>query len=216
MTTKPMARDDVYSHRTKKDISKKHDKIISEFFFSLALAKADGIKTDHSPSDTNVRTIDIYQVQQLINTHCHKLITHMEIIDALYDLTDPQLLQPSTVHLDSELDGQRITAIRLFYKCSGSENSNTGTDKLAKELSQVDLALPTQPETDSEQSWKTKALKLYEQQTIDRDTIQSLRSVIIDMAETLHVADPNARIGMTSSDLLDLIHSQNDMSDNAF
>lgn len=259
-------RDNVYSHRTKKDISKKHDKIISEFFFSLALAKADGIKTDHSPNDTNVRTIDIYQVQQLINTHCHKLITHIEIIDALYDLTDPQLLQPSTVHFNSELDGKRISAMRLFYKCSGSGNEDTGiadsisettqtfkklnqvlkeenelgnaaikikqdnavqpeTETLAKELSQVDLTLhsPTADDQldspiqlDSKQSCQSKAVELREQQIVDRDTIQSLRGIIIDMAETLHVADPNARISMTSSDLLDLINSQNDISDNAF
>ncbi|MGO2506313.1 MAG: hypothetical protein ACTH7L_09390 [Psychrobacter alimentarius] len=254
-------RDNVYSHRTKKDISKKHDKIISEFFFSLALAKADGIKTDHSPNDTNVRTIDIYQVQQLINTHCHKLITHIEIIDALYDLTDPQLLQPSTVHFNSELDGKRISAMRLFYKCSGSGNEDTGiadsisettqtfkklnqvlkeenelgnaaikikqdnavqpeTETLAKELSQVDLTLHTVNQlhspTQSEQSCQSTTVELREQQIVDRDTIRSLRSIIIDMAETLHVADPDARISMTSSDLLDLINSQNDISDNAF
>ena len=65
-------------------------------------------------------------------------------------------------------------------------------------------------------AWKTKVLELHEQQTIDRNTIQSLRGIITEMAETLHVADPNARISMTSSDLLDLVHSQKDMSDNAF
>lgn len=201
----------------KSDISENHERIIRNLFNALFVSERQhSIKTDHSPSDANVRTLDIYQVQQLIQSHCDKLITHMEIVDALYDLTDPQLLQPATVHFNSELDGQRISAMRLFYKCSGSENSDTGTDKLAKELSRVDLAMPTQPETDSEQSWETKVFELYEQQTIDRDTIQSLRTIIIDMAETLHVADPNARISMTSSDLLDLVHSQKDMSDNAF
>ena len=256
-----MARDDVYSHRVKKHISKKHDKIISQLFFSLAKAKADGIKTDHSPSNPNTRTLDIYQAQQLIQTHCGKLITHMEIIDALHDLTDPELVKPSTITFNSELDGKRINAIRLIYDCSRSGNGDTGiadsiskttqtlkkinkvlkeenelgnaaikikqdnntatpeTDELALELSQVNFIESAKTsskwETDAK-AWKNKALKLYEQQTIDRDTIQSLRAVIIDMAETLHVADPIARIGMTSSDLLDLIHSQNDMSDNAF
>lgn len=65
-------------------------------------------------------------------------------------------------------------------------------------------------------AWKTKVLELHEQQTIDRNTIQSLRGIITEMAETLYAADPNARISMTSSDLLDLVHSQKDMSDNAF
>lgn len=258
-------RDDVYSHRTKKNISKKDDKIISEIFFSLAKAKADGIKTDHSPSNSNTRTLDIGQVQQLIQTHCGKLITYKEITDALYNLTDPELVMPSITHFDSELDGQRIRAIRLIYNVSSSDHSDTRTDitesisettqtfkklndqlkdhievgkafiksnqgatksetdNLAKELSRVDLTLHSPATADqldsptqSEQSWKTKEFELYEQQTIDRDTIQSLRAIIIDMAETLHVADPNARISMTSSDLLDLINSQNDMSDNAF
>lgn len=215
-----MARDDVYSHRTKKGISKKHDKIVSKLFFSLAKAKADGIKTDHSPSNPNMRTLDIYQVQQLIQTHCGKLITHMEIIDALHDLTDPELMKPSTIAFDSELDGKRISAIRLIYNCSKSEsNDDTKTDDIALELSQVTFAEtldePSELETDAK-AWKNKAFKLYEQQTIDRDTIQSLRAIIIEMSQTLHVADPSARISMTSHDLLDLVHSQNDMSDNAF
>jgi len=253
-------RNDVYSHRTKRGISKKHEKVLGELFFSLAKAKADGVKTDHSPSNPNTRTLDIYQVQQLIQSHCGKLITHMEIVDALYDLTDPELVKPSTTTFNSELDGKRINAIRLIYNCSRSGNCDTGiadsisettqtfkklnqvlkeenelgnaaiknkqnntatpeTDQIALELSQVTFAeTPVKPgkwETDAK-AWKTKALKLHEQQTIDRDTIQSLRGIIIDMAETLHVADPNARISMTSSDLLDLVHSQKDMSDNAF
>lgn len=214
-----MARDDVYSHRTKKGISKKHDKIVSELFFSLAKAKADGIKTDHSPSNPNTRTLDIYQVQQLIQTHCGKLITHMEIIDALHDLTDPELVKPSTIAFNSELDGQRISAIRLTYNVLKSESNNAKTDELAEELSQVTFAEtldePSELETEVK-DWKNKAFELYEQQTIDRDTIQSLRAIIIEMSQTLHVADPSARISMTSHDLLDLVHSQNDMSDNAF
>lgn len=206
-------RDNVYSHSAKKNIDKKHDKILGELFFSLAKAKGDGIATDHSPSNSVCRTLDIYQVQQLIQVHCGRLYTHMEMIDALYDLVEPELIKPSTIHFNSEIDGKRISAIRLIYS-NPREGSvlpveDADTDNLAQELLQVDLS-------ESAETWKTKAFEVYEQHTIDRETIQSLRSVIIDMAETLHVADPNARISMSSGDLLDLIHSQKDMPNNPF
>lgn len=206
----------------KTDISESHASILHNLFNALFVSERQhSIKTDHTPNHLSIITLDIYQVQQLINAHCGRLITHMEIIDALYDLTEPKLLLPSTVPFRSEIDGQRIQAIRLEYDQSNKATPlpKSDTDDLARELSQVNFIESADPsskrETDAK-AWKNKALKLYEQQTIDRDTIQSLRAVIIDMAETLHVADPIARISMTSSDLLDLIHSKNDMSDNAF
>lgn len=245
----------------KGNTSANHESIIRNLFNALFVSERQhSIKTDHTPTHPTMMTLDIYQVQQLMQSHCGKLITHMEIVDALYDLEEPKLLQPSTIAFNSELDGKRINAIRLIYNGSRSGNCDTEiidsiskttqtfkklnqvlkeenelgnaaiknkqnntatpeTDEIALELSQVTFAeTPIKPgkwETDAK-AWKTKALKLHEQQTIDRDTIQSLRGIIIDMAETLHVADPNARISMTSSDLLDLVHSQKDMSDNAF
>jgi len=206
----------------KADISENHERIIRNLFNALFVSERQhSIKTDHTPTHPTMMTLDIYQVQQLMQSHCGKLITHMEIVDALYDLEEPKLLQPSTIASNSELDGKTIDAIRLEYGHSNKAIplEKSKTDEIALELSQVTFAeTPVKPgkwETDAK-AWKTKALKLYEQQTIDRDTIQSLRGIIIDMAETLHVADPNARISMTSSDLLDLVHSQKDMSDNAF
>ncbi|MGP5210278.1 hypothetical protein ACTXJ5_05740 [Psychrobacter alimentarius] len=212
----------------KADISTNHESILRNLFNALFVgARQHSVKTDHTPSQPNIMTLDIYQVQQLIDSHCGKLITHMEIIDALYDLAEPKLLMPSTTAVESEIDGRRINAIRLDY---GKQTETklvpkTETDNLAKELSQVDLTLRSTDKADSpdsatqsesEQSCQSTAVEFREQQIVDRDTIQSLRGIIIDMAETLHVADPNARISMTSSDLLDLINSQNDMSDNAF
>lgn len=206
----------------KGDTSANHESIIRNLFNALFVSERQhSIQTDHTPTHPTMMTLDIYQVQQLIQSHCGKLITHMEIIDALYDLEEPKLLQPSTIVFNSELDGKRIDAIRLEYGHSNKAIliEKSETDEIALELSQVTFAeAPVKPgkwETDAK-AWKTKALKLHEQQTIDRDTIQSLRSIIIEMAETLHVADPNARISVTSSDLLDLVHSQKDMSDNAF
>lgn len=166
----------------KADISQHHERIIRNLFNALFVSEHQhSVKTDHTPSHPTMLTLDIYQVQQLIQSHCGKLITRMEIIDALYDLAEPTLLQPSTIAFNSEIDGMRIDAIRLDYALAD----------------------------DSERP-------KYKTTLTDRDTIQSLRAVIIEMAETLHIADPNARISMTSSDILDLMHSQNDISDNAF
>lgn len=187
----------------KADISQHHERIIRNLFNALFVSERHyGVLIDHTPSHPTIMTLDIYQIQQLIRSHSDRLIMHKTIIDALYDLTEPRLLVPSTIHGISEIDGKRIDAIRLDY------SKPAKTEELAEELAQIDLGDALADEIDKYDAGR----RWMEQQ----DTIQSLRSVIIDMAETLHVADPNARISMTSSDLLDLINSQNDMSDNAF
>lgn len=187
----------------KADISQHHERIIRNLFNALFVSERHyGVLIDHTPSHPTIMTLDIYQIQQLIRSHSDRLIMHKTIIDALYDLTEPRLLVSSTVHGISEIDGKRIDAIRLDY------SKPAKTDELAEELAQIDLGDALADEID-----KCDAGRRWMEQ---QDTIQSLRSVIVDMAETLHVADPNARISMTSSDLLDLINSQNDMSDNAF
>lgn len=187
----------------KADISQHHERIIRNLFNALFVSERHyGVLIDHTPSHPTIMTLDIYQIQQLIRSHSDRLIMHKTIIDALYDLTEPRLLVPSTIHGISEIDGKRIDAIRLDY------SKPAKTDELAEELAQIDLGDALADEID-----KCDAGRRWMEQ---QDTIQSLRSVIVDMAETLHVADPNARISMTSSDLLDLINSQNDRSDNAF
>ena len=187
----------------KADISQHHERIIRNLFNALFVSERHyGVLIDHTPSHPTIMTLDIYQIQQLIRSHSDRLIMHKTIIDALYDLTEPRLLVPSTIHGISEIDGKRIDAIRLDY------SKPAKTDELAEELAQIDLGDALADEID-----KCDAGRRWMEQ---QDTIQSLRSVIVDMAETLHVADPKARISMTSSDLLDLINSQNDMSDNAF
>ena len=198
----------------KADISQHHERIIRNLFNALFVSERHyGVLIDHTPSHPTIMTLDIYQIQQLIRSHSDRLIMHKTIIDALYDLTEPRLLVSSTVHGISEIDGKRIDAIRLDY------SKPAKTDELAEELAQIDLGDALADEIDkcdASRRWIEKAMHLEETSIVQQDTIQSLRSVIIEMAETLHVADPNARISVTSSDLLDLINSQNDTSDNAF
>lgn len=233
---------DYASVRTlKKNVTIFNESVVSLIFYALQRAEQQGIGTDHSISVKDTRTLDIGQVQNLINTHCKVSHSRDDIVEALQSLAEPRAIDIVETCFTSEIDQRTFYGIRLQYTdtpISANKLTNTNnyddvksellaqvttkpvekieTDNLAKELSQVDLTMPKQSETNSEQSWKANTLKLYEQQTIDRDMIQSLRAIIIDMAETLHVADPNARISMTSSDLLDLINSQNDISDNAF
>lgn len=205
----------------KTGISANHAGILHNLFNALFVSERQySIKTDHTPNHISIITLDLNQVQQLINAHCGKLITHMEIIEALYDLAEPKLLLPSPVPFRSEIDDQQIEAIRLEYDQSNKATPlpKSKTDQIALELSQVTFneAADEIDQCDASRRWIERAMYLEESHIEQQDTIQSLRGIIIDMAETLHVADPNARISMTSSDLLDLVHSQKDMSDNAF
>lgn len=187
----------------KANISQHHERIIRNLFNALFVSERQhSIQTDHTPTHPTMMTLDIYQVQQLIQSHCDKHYSKRSITGAMFSLEEPRLLEHYAVNGISEIDGKRIDAIRLDY------SKPAKTDELAEELAQIDLGDALADEID-----KCDAGRRWMEQ---QDTIQSLRSVIVDMAETLHVADPNARISMTSSDLLDLINSQNDMSDNAF
>lgn len=187
----------------KANISQHHERIIRNLFNALFVSERQhSIQTDHTPTHPTMMTLDIYQVQQLIQSHCDKHYSKRSITGAMFSLEEPRLLEHYAVNGISEIDGKRIDAIRLDY------SKPAKTDELVEELAQIDLGGALADEID-----KYDASRRWMEQ---QDTIQSLRSVIVDMAETLHVADPNARISMTSSDLLDLINSQNDMSDNAF
>lgn len=198
----------------KANISKHHERIIRNLFNALFVSERQhSIQTDHTPTHPTMMTLDIYQVQQLIQSHCDKHYSKRSITGALFSLEEPRLLEHYAVNGISEIDGKRIDAIRLGY------SKPAKTDELAEELAQIDLGDALADEIDkcdASRRWIEKAMHLEETSIVQQDTIQSLRTIIIEMAETLHVADPNARISVTSSDLLDLINSQNDTSDIAF
>ena len=88
----------------KGDTSANHESIIRNLFNALFVSERQhSIQTDHTPSHPTIMTLDIYQIQQLIRSHSDRLIMHKTIIDALYDLTEPRLLVPSTIHGISEI-----------------------------------------------------------------------------------------------------------------
>ncbi|MDV2859148.1 hypothetical protein R0I52_00280 [Psychrobacter sp. CAM01] len=186
----------------KADISQHHERIIRNLFNALFVEQQEGHVIDHTPNISDIMTLDLNQIQWLLIKRREGDYSQDDILDALKGLEFPKLLFNGTISTYSDFNGKQINAIRLDY------SQPAKTDELAEELAQIDLGEALADEID-----KCDAGRRWMEQ---QDTIQSLRSVIVDMAETLHVADPNARISMTSSDLLDLINSQNDMSDNAF
>lgn len=199
-TKKPIERDNVYSHRTKSDISKAEGKLISQLFFSLAKAKSMGIETDHSRSDASIKMLDIYQVQQAIVHHSGMLFTHMEIISALQQLDYPKLMQPSTICFKSEVHGGRIDAIRLDYSTSNNENSGCDTCDAALNTwkERMEFNWKQTPENlwpefkldmsddgkegldicDASRRWIARALELEHQVVGDKETISKLENTI--------------------------------------
>lgn len=109
-------------------------------------------------------------------------------------------------------------AIRLDYgeAVPTSSNPTEQTNDIALGLSQTKILEPLVSTEQDTKDWKTKASELKEQHEIDRAAIQSLRAIIVDMSETLHEADPNARISMTSADLLELMQGREDTTNNPF
>jgi len=75
--------------------------------------------------------------------------------------------------------------------------------------------LKTEAQCDKE-AWKKQAFINNEQYELAKMSITNLRAVIIELAATLHAADGNARISITSSELLELLHSNEDHLDIAF
>lgn len=222
-----------YNRVLKKNVTPYQESVISLIFYSLQGAERQNIQTDHSLSVKNIRTLNIEQVQSLINTHCKVSHSRDDIVDALKAIKQPNAVDIVETYFTSEIDGGGFDGIRLHYTdtpVDASELTNINNlENIKSELSEMKLFEKEEtPPIDlmvfkkigsckeTATDWKSKAFELYEQQTIDRDTIQSLRAIIIDMSETLHAADPNARISMTSADLLDLIHSQRDTTDNPF
>lgn len=189
----------------KADISQHHERIIRNLFNALFVEQQEGHVIDHTPNISDIMTLDLNQIQWLLIKRREGDYIQDDILDALKGLEVPKMIidrNNGVTHTYSGFNGRPIAAIRLDY------SKPAKTDELAEELAQIDLGDALADEID-----KCDAGRRWMEQ---QDTIQSLRSVIVDMAETLHVADPNARISMTSGDLLDLINSQNDMSDNAF
>lgn len=69
---------------------------------------------------------------------------------------------------------------------------------------------------DASRRWSVRALALETQHNDDQMTIALLRSIISELSEQLHAADSNARVSLTSSELLELIHGNDDTSDTPF
>ncbi|MDN5665723.1 MAG: hypothetical protein L0G41_05770 [Psychrobacter sp.] len=200
----------------KANISQHHERIIRNLFNALFVGQQEGHVIDHTPNISDIMTLDLNHIQWLLIKRREGDYSQDDILDALKGLEVPKMIidrNNGVTHTYSGFNGRPIAAMRLDY------SKPAKTDELAEELAQIDLGEALADEIDkcdASRRWIEKAMHLEETSIVQQDTIQSLRTIIIEMAETLHVADPNARISVTSSDLLDLINSQNDTSDIAF
>lgn len=242
MTTQTIK--DLNHYVMKSDISEDHVNVLSALFRSLCKANQQGVLFDHTGDDPNIMTLDIDQVRDIMRMQAGKLITNMEILNALSDLHTPRLL-PESVKISREgNDGYRIMPVRLDYSQPESpDNDKSDADSCSKmstedELDKCDASrrwidhamklekqnAALQKRVDNQQqtierlrsSGKAEISRLKEQHALDQTTIANLRSVITELSEVLYEVDADARISITSSDVLELMQSNCDTADTPF
>lgn len=177
--------------------------LLDRLFCALDEAKVNSIETDHSLKSSTVRTLDIYQIQQLMSESYRVLYNHMEIINAVRVLSHPVLIEPAYMPFESELDGKRIYALCLDYAMGGQDVSCT---EAPDELDNCDAS----------RRWIDLAMQHEDRIVSQHATIQAQRSIIMDLFKTLNAADPSARISMTSADILELMQGNEDTTDTPF
>lgn len=304
MTTQSIK--DLNHYVMKSDISEDHVNVLSTLFRSLCKANQQGVLFDHTGDDPNIMTLDLDQVRHAMREYSGKLITNMEIIDALYDLHMPRLL-PNSVRISREgNNGHRIMPVRLDYsqpespdnkppsysqifniydkwsprnknmrlpmmpmsdlgrpyemqetidssvevfqrlnaalrkhneelksdadsctkmstedeldKCDASRRWVDHAMKLEKQNAELQRRLDNQRQTieNLRSSGKEKISALKEERDIEQMTISRLRSIITELSEVLYEVDADARISITSSDVLELMQSNCDTPDTPF
>ena len=229
MTTQSIK--DLNNYVMKSDIREDHVNVLSALFRALCKANQQGLLLDHSSDNPNIMTLDLDQTRRAMREYSGKLITNMEIIDALYYLHTPRLL-PNSVSISREgNNGHRIMPVCLDYSQPESpdnemqemiDSSVEVFQRLNEEL-KSDAVFCTKMSTEDElekcdasRRWIDYAMKLEVQYGRDKETIAKLRSVITELSETLQAADGNARISITSSELLEMLYSNEDNIDTAF
>jgi len=200
----------------KTNTNEHHNRIVSDLFNALFVSAHSGHLIDYTPNSNAIMTLDICQCQSLMIQQREGDYSQTDIIEALRGLEYPKLIDKPAIQ---KIHIKRyFHAIRLDYgeavPTSSNPTEQTTNPAAAEELKAELLEVDTSKKVD--QDWKAKSFELQEQREIDRATIQSLRAIIVDMSETLHEADPDARISMTSADLLELIQGRDDTTNNPF
>lgn len=158
------------------DISEHHVHIIGNLFNALYEAKTKhNVKIDHSSDNPNIMTLDLDQVRHAMREYSGKLITNMEIIDALSDLHKPRLLSDSVSISRTGNNGYRIMPVRLDYSQPPIEpESDDETLEVALDGSQsiwkktIDSLYPHDTpdeldQCDASRRWVDHAMKLEKQ-----------------------------------------------------
>lgn len=69
---------------------------------------------------------------------------------------------------------------------------------------------------DASRRWIDYAMKLEEQYAVDQETIANLRGAITELTEVVYELDADARISLTSHQLIDIMQSKHDVTDTPF
>lgn len=200
----------------KTNTNEHHNRIVSDLFNALFVSAHSGHLIDYTPNSNAIMTLDICQCQSLMIQQREGDYSQTDIIEALRGLEYPKLIDKPAIQ---KIHIKRyFHAIRLDYgeAVPTSSNPTEQTTDLAAELSQIEIPQTFSSHGKDTKSWKAKAFELQEDLECERTMNDSLRKVIIEMSETLHEADPNARISMTSADLLELIQGRDDTTNNPF
>lgn len=215
--------DHPYNRALKEHATEFSEVLLGKLFYALQIARDKDIETDHSVSTPNIRTLAIGQVQSLMHIHCQVVYKRGAIVEALKSLKQPKALDAKECQLTSAIDGDIINGIRLHYDDMPVGYDELGrrevTEDIEAELSQVDFIEPQSDEVDKRDAsrrWIDYAMILEQQYVVDKKTIANLRAVITELSEVLYEVDTEARISFTSSELLELMQSNEDAVDTPF
>ncbi|MFZ2843355.1 hypothetical protein [Psychrobacter sp.] len=205
----------------KGDISEHHERIIRDLFNALFVTVQSGLQVDHTPNIIDIMTLDICQVQHLMIQRREGDYDQYDIVSALRNLEYPKIIIERDIgitYIYSGFNGKQIAAIRLDYGPPPSFKA-APTEDIAAELAQVDLVEAPVDEIDkcdASRRWIDYAMTLEQQYAVDQKTIANLRAVITELSSVLYEVDADARISITSIELLDLIQSNRDIADTPF
>lgn len=199
-----------------------HNRIINDLFNALFVEQQEGRVIDHTPNIRDIMTLDIIEAQSLMTRRREGDYSQTDIIEALKGLEHPKIIinrGNGITHTYSNWNGKQIAAVKLDYSHPFILGPTMPEKDIAAEVAQVDLTETPVDEIDkcdASRRWIDYAMTLEQQYAIDQETIVKLRAVITELSEVLHEVDSEARISLTSSELLELMQSNSDTADTPF
>lgn len=121
----------------------------------------------------------------------------------------------SAVNLSKNDDDTRTVALELWQQALVRMHKRRQAAKSA-DKPQASQSKSEIDKCDASRRWIDYAMTLEEQYTVDQEIIANLRAVITELSEVLYEADADARISLSSHELLDIMQSKHDVTDTPF